>query len=122
MTVALQVVNLSSCTHRFGTLGAPLGAADVAQQFLTSGRSGYADTKLANCLFAYELQRRLGEAGVQVCVRLWLSRGWREGGSRGREGISPGKVRGLCCCCCCCVLTTKHHPLTPPLPPRWGAG
>ena len=60
--VGVQVVTLSSCTHRFGTLG------DDVAQFLAGGRGtgGYADTKLANCLFAYELQRRLGDAGIQV--------------------------------------------------------
>ena len=57
----MQVVNVSSVTHRFGWVG------DVAG-FLASWRPGsyYPSTKLANALFAFELQRRLGEQGVQV--------------------------------------------------------
>jgi NAD(P)-dependent dehydrogenase (short-subunit alcohol dehydrogenase family) len=56
-----QVVNLSSVTHRYGWVG------DVAS-FLPSWCPGsyYPATKLANCLFAFELQRRLGRHGVQV--------------------------------------------------------
>ncbi|KAI3424130.1 hypothetical protein D9Q98_009490 [Chlorella vulgaris] len=58
-----RVVNLSSVTHRFGWLG------DVAR-FLPSWVPGsyYPSTKLANVLFANEMQRRLGEHGVQSCA------------------------------------------------------
>ncbi|PSC74044.1 short-chain dehydrogenase [Micractinium conductrix] len=58
-----RVVNVSSVTHRFGWVG------DVAG-FLASWRPGsyYPSTKLANALFAFELQRRLGEQGVQSCA------------------------------------------------------
>ncbi|KAL4419578.1 hypothetical protein ABPG77_003604 [Micractinium sp. CCAP 211/92] len=58
-----RVVNVSSVTHRYGWVG------DV-RKFLPSWRPGsyYPSTKLANVLFAYELQRRLGEHGVQSCA------------------------------------------------------
>lgn len=40
-----------------------------ARAFLTDFRSGYYEhTKLANVLFGYELQRRLGVHGVTSCV------------------------------------------------------
>jgi hypothetical protein len=59
-------------THRFGWLG------DVAR-FLPSWVPGsyYPSTKLANVLFANEMQRRLGEHGVQVrpVDEHWLGQG-----------------------------------------------
>ena len=56
-----QVVNVSSVTHRYGWIGDPAS-------FLTSWFPGsyYPSTKLANALFAFELQRRLGGAGIQA--------------------------------------------------------
>ncbi|KAL4459097.1 hypothetical protein ABPG75_013962 [Micractinium tetrahymenae] len=58
-----RVVNVSSVTHRYGWVG-------EVGKFLSSWRPGsyYPSTKLANVLFAYELQRRLGEHGVQSCA------------------------------------------------------
>jgi NAD(P)-dependent dehydrogenase (short-subunit alcohol dehydrogenase family) len=58
-----RVVNVSSITHRFGKIGNP-------NTFLTNWGQGsrYANTKLANVLFAFELQRRWGEAGVCSCA------------------------------------------------------
>lgn len=56
-----QVVNVSSIMHRVGWVG-------EVGRFLPSWRPGsyYPATKLANALFAFELQRRLGAAGIQV--------------------------------------------------------
>ncbi|EFN53453.1 hypothetical protein CHLNCDRAFT_136710 [Chlorella variabilis] len=58
-----RVINLSSVTHRYGWVG-------DAGKFLQSWRPGsyYPSTKLANVLFAYEAQRRLGQHGVQSCA------------------------------------------------------
>ena len=61
-----RVVNVSSVMHRSGSVDSdPI-------RFLRDWRKGsqYANTKLANVLFAYESQRRLGPLGVQVgcCV------------------------------------------------------
>lgn len=58
-----RVVNVSSVTHRYGWIGDPT-------TFLSSWRPGsyYPSTKLANALFAFELQRRLGAAGIQSCA------------------------------------------------------
>jgi hypothetical protein len=69
-----QVVNLSSVTHRYGWVG-PL------HSFLASWTPGsyYPSTKLANALFAFELQRRLGPRGVQV-------------GCRPRRGLRGGRT------------------------------
>lgn len=49
-------------THRYGVLGSSLA------RLLPSWRPGsyYPTTKLCNVMFAYELQRRLGGAAVQV--------------------------------------------------------
>ena len=42
---------------------------NTPQALLTDWRGGfYANTKHANVLFGYELQRRLGARGVQSCV------------------------------------------------------
>ncbi|GAB4813415.1 hypothetical protein N2152v2_000461 [Parachlorella kessleri] len=59
-----RVVNVSSVTHRYGR--APTSLAT----FLQDWRQGsyYPTTKLANVLFAYELQRRLGAHGIQSCA------------------------------------------------------
>lgn len=58
-----RVVNVSSITHRFGSIGNP-------DTFLTSWEQGgrYANTKLANVLFAFQLQRQWGDAGVYSCA------------------------------------------------------
>lgn len=54
-----RVVTVASVAHRTTTLRS-------AQDFLTDWRSGYYHhSKLANVLFAYELQRQLGAHGVQ---------------------------------------------------------
>lgn len=57
-----RVVTVASVLHRMASI------KDV-QAFLTDFRSGlYQHTKLANVFFAYELQRRLGPAGVTSVV------------------------------------------------------
>ncbi|GIL92709.1 hypothetical protein Vretimale_19417 [Volvox reticuliferus] len=57
-----RVVTVASVTHRTVVLKSALS-------FLTDWRSGYYQhTKLANVLFAYELQRRLGNHGVTSCA------------------------------------------------------
>ncbi|GLC47990.1 hypothetical protein PLESTB_000047100 [Pleodorina starrii] len=57
-----RVVTVASVTHRTTIM-------KDARAFLTDWRSGfYQHTKLANVLFAYELQRRLGNHGVTSCV------------------------------------------------------
>lgn len=58
-----RVVNLSSVTHRFGSIGDP-------GTFLTSWAQGsrYQNSKLANALFAFELHRRLAPFGVTSCA------------------------------------------------------
>lgn len=73
-----QVINLSSVTHRYGWVG-------DAGKFLQSWRPGsyYPSTKLANVLFAYEAQRRLGQHGVQVRAGLPAGCGWRPCGGLG---------------------------------------
>lgn len=55
-----RVVNVSSVEHRIGLI------SDVKKFMFDAKKCLYPDTKLANALFAYELQRRLGHLGVQV--------------------------------------------------------
>ena len=60
-----RVVNVSSIMHRSGHVDADIWS------FLTDWRKGsqYSNTKLANVLFTYEAQRRLGPKGIQVsCI------------------------------------------------------
>ena len=58
-----RVVTVSSVMHRTGTLR--FGAA----RFLREWSCGsYSDAKLAQVLFMYELDRRLGSRGVRACV------------------------------------------------------
>lgn len=57
-----RVVTVASILHRMVTM-------KDAMAFLTDWRSGYYEhSKLANVLFGYELQRRLGPLGVQSVV------------------------------------------------------
>jgi WW domain-containing oxidoreductase len=58
-----RVVNVSSITHRFSYIGKP-------ETFLTNWKQGsnYGNTKLANALFAFESERRLGAFGVHSCA------------------------------------------------------
>ncbi|KAI7837586.1 hypothetical protein COHA_008599 [Chlorella ohadii] len=62
-----RVVIVSSVTHRWGNL---CSTPDQLRQEFLQGDFGhyYWNTKLANCMFGYELQRRLGGRGVQSCV------------------------------------------------------
>lgn len=57
-----RVVNVSSIMHRSGHVD------KNTEAFLSDWNKGsqYSNTKLANVLFAYESQRRLGPHGVQV--------------------------------------------------------
>ncbi len=59
------MVIVSSVTHRWGNL---CSTPDRLRQEFLRGDFGhyYWNTKLANCMFGYELQRRLGGRGVQV--------------------------------------------------------
>jgi len=54
-----RVVNVSSITHRVSCIGNP-------ETFLTNWKQGsnYGNTKLANALFTFECERRLGAFGV----------------------------------------------------------
>ncbi|GAB4816237.1 hypothetical protein N2152v2_003283 [Parachlorella kessleri] len=72
-----RIVNVSSVTHRYGVIGDPW------YDFLRGPQGhSYENTKLANVLFAYELQRRLGRFGVQAVavdpgsVRTSIWRSW----------------------------------------------
>lgn len=58
-----RVVNVSSVMHRFGCI-------KDTESFLTSWDQGskYANTKLANAVFAFELHRRLAPHGVVSCA------------------------------------------------------
>jgi NAD(P)-dependent dehydrogenase (short-subunit alcohol dehydrogenase family) len=56
-----RVVNVSSVTHRAGTLKA--GAARFLREW---ERGTYADAKLAQVMFAYELDRRTSPRGVRA--------------------------------------------------------
>jgi NAD(P)-dependent dehydrogenase (short-subunit alcohol dehydrogenase family) len=60
-TPGSRIVTVSSVSHRGGTV-------DLADLPLATYRHGaaYARSKLANLLFAFELQRRLARAGVQT--------------------------------------------------------
>ena len=63
-----RVVNLSSIMHRMGRVGR------LPEDWMRSWRHGshYPSTKLANVLFTYECERRLGPLGVQVSAPLLL--------------------------------------------------
>lgn len=57
-----RVVTVASVAHRTTTLRG-------GKAFLTEWRCGfYEHSKLANVLFAYELQRQLGNQGVTSCA------------------------------------------------------
>lgn len=60
-----RVVTVSSVTHRWGNL---CSTPDRLRDEFLRGDFGhrYWNTKLANCMVGYELQRRLGARGVQV--------------------------------------------------------
>ncbi|CAK0787703.1 hypothetical protein CVIRNUC_010925 [Coccomyxa viridis] len=60
-----RVVNVSSVTHRYGEIGNPAAFLSTIRAH-TGG--AYPATKLANVLFTYELQRRLGQHGIQACA------------------------------------------------------
>lgn len=55
-----RVVSVSSVTHRFTSI------RDTAKFLTTPAAAHYQETKLAQVLFTFELQRRLGRFGVQV--------------------------------------------------------
>jgi NAD(P)-dependent dehydrogenase (short-subunit alcohol dehydrogenase family) len=57
-----RIVNVASAAHR----GAQINFADVQGQRRYSGWRAYAQSKLANLLFTYELARRLEGTGVTV--------------------------------------------------------
>lgn len=59
-----RVINISSIMHRLGSVGSE------PSTYLTNWHQGsqYASTKLANVLFAFELQRRLAKHGVVTCA------------------------------------------------------
>ncbi len=61
-TPAARVVNVSSGAHRFGRIRFD----DLHWQHGYRKWAAYGQSKLANLLFTYELQRRLGAAGVDV--------------------------------------------------------
>ncbi|CAG9464931.1 unnamed protein product [Pedinophyceae sp. YPF-701] len=86
-----RVVNVASVTHRFAFIKS-------AEDFLMKFKYGqYAHTKLANVLFAYELQRRLGPRGVQSCAvdpggvrtNIWST----------RESLSKGPIKAVINAC-----------------------
>lgn len=60
-----RVINVSSVTHRYGLIDNP---ASFLTQCTTGVGGQYPATKLGNVLFTYELQRRLGNLGVQACA------------------------------------------------------
>ncbi|MEW5307215.1 MAG: hypothetical protein WDW36_009623 [Sanguina aurantia] len=78
-----RIVTVSSVTHRIVTI------RDVTA-FLKEWRSGfYFNTKLANVLFAYELQRRLGARGVTSCAA--------DPGGSGPASGTPAPCSGRAC-------------------------
>jgi NAD(P)-dependent dehydrogenase (short-subunit alcohol dehydrogenase family) len=63
-----RVINVSSDGHRSGDLRkAPLEDILTAR-IPFKGLQAYADSKLANVLFAFELSRRMGEAGITAAA------------------------------------------------------
>ena len=56
-----RVVNVASVEHRNAFI------KDIKKFMFDAKKFLYSETKLANVLFAYEHQRRLGTLGVQVC-------------------------------------------------------
>jgi NAD(P)-dependent dehydrogenase (short-subunit alcohol dehydrogenase family) len=56
------VVNVSSLYHRQGTIN----FADLQSEASYERREAYAQSKLANLLFAFELQRRLAASGAEA--------------------------------------------------------
>ncbi|CAL8464655.1 g4190 [Coccomyxa elongata] len=60
-----RVINVSSVTHRYGLIDNP--ATFLSRSTIGVGGQ-YPATKLGNVLFTYELQRRLGNLGVQACA------------------------------------------------------
>lgn len=54
-----RIVTVSSVTHRFSSIGPPT-------TFLTNWKQGsnYGNSKLANVLFAFEMERRMEQAGI----------------------------------------------------------
>lgn len=77
-----RVVNVASAAHR----SAPAVAFDDLQgEWGYDGKRAYAQSKLANLLFTYELDRRLAGSGVtvnaaapgNVLTRFSLNNGWR---------------------------------------------
>ncbi len=92
-TPAARVVNVSSGVHMWGDLN--LKAARSAEGY--SPRKAYSQSKLANLLFTYELQRRLEHVHADV-ISVGCHPGWaatnlqavgpRMSGSRFRERVS----------------------------------
>src|SRR6266478_9700434 len=60
-----RVVTVSSLAHR---IGARINFGDLQSQRSYSRAGAYSQSKLANLLFTYELQRRLSGAGTTIAV------------------------------------------------------
>ena len=72
-TPGSRVVNVSSMAHYFGKID----FSDLNWERGYKAQAAYAQSKLANLLFTYELQRRLDEAGKQTVV-VAAHPGWTE--------------------------------------------
>lgn len=72
-TPGSRVVNVSSMAHYFGKID----FSDLNWERRYKAQAAYAQSKLANLLFTYELQRRLDEAGKQTVV-VAAHPGWTE--------------------------------------------
>lgn len=72
-TPGARVVTVSSMGHRFGRMNFD----NLNAERFYNARTAYADSKLANLLFTYELQRRLEEAGKET-IATAAHPGWTE--------------------------------------------
>lgn len=72
-TQGSRIVNVSSMAHYFGKID----FADLSSENGYNAQAAYGQSKLANLLFTYELQRRLDRAGKEALV-VAAHPGWTE--------------------------------------------
>ena len=93
-TAAARVITVSSILHRTGRIN----FADLQQQRTYAPRGAYAQSKLANLIFAYELQRRSAAAGwpvTSIAVHPgWSATGLQSSGARLAGPTLQGWITG----------------------------